>query len=287
MTIPLFCCFVPALASATALEIRNGMPDHHLVVKGDTLWAISAQAYHDPLKWRYLWAINRGLVKNPHWIYPRQNLLLYPSFPVRLKLEARLESLRGAIHLAVPAAPAPAELEISMHILSIFGGVAQEGQQAMVILDKGQRDGIRNGLVLALYRNKNPEGRLDKKPSISGDSYGSLQVYHTLDKSSYAVVTKAAKPVTLLDVASFRTVASAASAAPPAQAATAAVSAAPPVQVTAPATSDASAISLVQAAALETPVSTVPSNQRKGGDARKCLELGSDREIAACAEKFR
>jgi hypothetical protein len=282
MTIPLFCCFVPALASATALETRDGMPDHHLVVKGDTLWAISAKAYHDPLKWRYLWAINRGLIKNPHWIYPRQNLLLYPSFPVRLKLEARLESPRGAIHLAPPA-----ELEISMHILSIFGGVTQEGQQTMVILDKGQRDGIRNGLVLALYRNKNPEGRLDEKPSISGDSYGSLQVYHTLDKSSYAVVTKADKLVTLLDVASFRTVASAASAAPPAQPATAAVSAAPPVQVTAPATSDASAISLVQAATLETPVSTVPSNERKGGDARKCLELGSDREIAACAEKFR
>jgi hypothetical protein len=33
--------------------------------------------------------------------------------------------------------------------------------------------------------------------------------------------------------------------------------------------------------------SAIPPEKRQGADARKCLELGSDKEIAACAEKFR
>lgn len=35
------------------------------------------------------------------------------------------------------------------------------------------------------------------------------------------------------------------------------------------------------------PKSSIPIEKRKGGDVTKCLELGSDREIAACAEKHR
>jgi len=33
--------------------------------------------------------------------------------------------------------------------------------------------------------------------------------------------------------------------------------------------------------------SAIPLEKRKGGDATKCLELGSNKEIAACAEKYR
>jgi hypothetical protein len=163
--------------------------------------------------------------------------------------------------------------EISTHILSIFGGVSQQGQQTMVILDKGQSDGVRDGLVLELHRDKRTTEGLGGKSSMSGVSYGKLQVFHTRDKVSYAVVTKADMPVVLMDVASS---------------APAAVSATPPAEAAAvPVVATGSAMPLVQAAALETPVSTVPSNQRNGEDARKCLQLGSDREIAACAEKFR
>lgn len=35
------------------------------------------------------------------------------------------------------------------------------------------------------------------------------------------------------------------------------------------------------------PVATVPPDKRRGADARKCLELGSNEAIAACAEKYR
>lgn len=72
----------------------------------------------------------------------------------------------------------------------------------MVIIDKGQRDGVRDGLVLALYRVKTAKGSSDDKPYATGNSYGLLQVYHTLDNVSYALVTKADTPVKLLDVAS-------------------------------------------------------------------------------------
>lgn len=35
------------------------------------------------------------------------------------------------------------------------------------------------------------------------------------------------------------------------------------------------------------PKSSIPLDKRKGGDVTKCLELGSNQEIAACADKHR
>jgi len=45
------------------------------VKKGDTLWDICDQYYHNPSLWPKLWQINPQLT-NPHWIYPGDVLLL-------------------------------------------------------------------------------------------------------------------------------------------------------------------------------------------------------------------
>ena len=44
-------------------------PDTHVVVKGDTLWDLSARYYRNAWGWPKLWALNPQIT-NPHWIYP-------------------------------------------------------------------------------------------------------------------------------------------------------------------------------------------------------------------------
>ncbi len=68
----------------------------------------------------------------------------------------------------------------------------------------------------------------------------------------------------------------------------------PPASAPAAATQTAPAAGAPQApnaaaqpASAEAPKSGISPEKRQGADATKCLELKSDREIAACAEKFR
>jgi len=70
LIISLICCLLPALTFADTLTIRDDAPDHYVVVKGDTLWDISAKFFKDPWRWPQIWGLNKDAIKNPHWIYP-------------------------------------------------------------------------------------------------------------------------------------------------------------------------------------------------------------------------
>src|SRR5271169_2397013 len=76
LIIALICCLLPALTFADTLSIRDNAPDHYVVVKGDTLWDISAKFFNDPWKWPQVWGLNKDSIKNPHWIYPGDVVLL-------------------------------------------------------------------------------------------------------------------------------------------------------------------------------------------------------------------
>lgn len=57
------------------LGIQVQADELYKVKKGDTLWDICEQYYHDPFLWPKLWQINPQ-VTNPHWIYPGDVLIL-------------------------------------------------------------------------------------------------------------------------------------------------------------------------------------------------------------------
>ena len=96
------------LASDVVLNPKH--PDHYVVVKGDTLWDISAMFLRDPWLWPEVWHVNPQIV-NPHLIYPGDLLsLIYvdgkpqlrmsrgaPGGDNRLSPRVRYESLDDAI----------------------------------------------------------------------------------------------------------------------------------------------------------------------------------------------
>lgn len=355
--ISLICLLLPITLYADELKLQENAPDHYVVVKGDTLWDISAKFFKDPWKWPQIWGYNKDTIKDPHWIYPGNVVYLDPnthtlkvgeSAPApadtnstaevpsvvetgvssssdATKLYPRAREVRGTgeaipiislrdigpflsrplviedneldnapvlagtyeqrkllaagdvayakdmpdskgerwqiyrpnitfkdpdtgeilghevVYLGDAAVekfdtlttlkitsavleiikgdrfaqattgfssnyqPRAPEKQISAKVISIYGGVLQAGQNAVVTLNKGSRDGLENGHVLALYQKGEvlPSHSLFKANTVLPDvRYGLLFVFRVFDKVSYALVMQTRLPVQLLDRAS-------------------------------------------------------------------------------------
>jgi len=57
-------------------ELAPNAPDRYTVKSGDTLWGISQVFLTSPWRWPELWGMNLQEVRNPHRIYPGQQLVL-------------------------------------------------------------------------------------------------------------------------------------------------------------------------------------------------------------------
>ncbi|MGO8754026.1 MAG: LysM peptidoglycan-binding domain-containing protein [Gallionellaceae bacterium] len=330
--ISLICILLSALAYADTSEILDNAPDQHIVVKGDTLWDISATFYKSPWKWQQIWGLNKDTIKDPHWIYPGDVIILnrttgtlqvqspMSSNSVVVNLSPKVQ-VEKSEHDAIPSIPASAigpflsqplviedknlpstpslivatferrvllttndiayaqglsadkglywqiyrpgkelidpdtneklgvqvfylgdaqvekfdnistiritkavqeinkgdrlipasgeiinnyiphapDTQVSARVISIYGGVSEAGQGAIVTINKGRRDGMENGHVLALYRKGEEIRENGKNLSLPDVRYGLLLVFRVFDKVSYALVMQTALPVELLD----------------------------------------------------------------------------------------
>ncbi|HET9024074.1 MAG TPA: LysM domain-containing protein [Burkholderiaceae bacterium] len=105
-----------AQAGVPLAELAPNAPDRYTVKRGDTLWDLSSMYLTSPWRWPELWGMNKDQVKNPHLIYPGQELVLIKTdgrarlqvagdgeSPVG-KLEPRIRDL-DAQRLAIPSIP--------------------------------------------------------------------------------------------------------------------------------------------------------------------------------------
>ncbi|WP_028454734.1 LysM peptidoglycan-binding domain-containing protein [Chitinilyticum litopenaei] len=109
------------VANADTLQLAKDAPDRYVVVKGDTLWGISGKFLSQPWRWPEIWQMNKEEIKNPHWIYPGDVILLDRSGAqprlrllknekvsgrsVKLSPTVRSSPLQG---MAIPSIPASA-----------------------------------------------------------------------------------------------------------------------------------------------------------------------------------
>ena len=106
-------------AAAQDVQLQENHPDRHVVVKGDTLWDISAKFLKSPWLWPKVWNMNRDQIKNPHLIYPGDVIVLDLSSGT-----PQLRLLRETVNLEPGVRIEPLEKEpiatISPHIIAPF-----------------------------------------------------------------------------------------------------------------------------------------------------------------------
>jgi len=98
-----------------------------------------------------------------------------------------------------PSAP---DTEISGVILAVEGGVNNVGRLDVVILNRGAREGLKEGNVLAIKKT----GELVRDP-VTSESVrlpavpaGVLMVFRTFEKLSFALVLNATQPIKVMDM---------------------------------------------------------------------------------------
>ena len=112
-----------AQAGVPLSELAPNAPERYTIKRGDTLWGLSSMYLTTPWRWPELWGMNKDQIKNPHLIYPGQELLLVKDGgrarlqlagagggggpepePGVAKLEPRIRDL-DAQRLAIPSIP--------------------------------------------------------------------------------------------------------------------------------------------------------------------------------------
>lgn len=98
-----------------------------------------------------------------------------------------------------PSAPAD---EVNGIILAVEGGVSQVGKMDVVVLNRGEREGLQPGNVLAVYKR----GALTRDPvaeeivKLPDERAGLLMVFRTFEKLSFGLVLEAELPLATMDL---------------------------------------------------------------------------------------
>jgi hypothetical protein len=153
-------------------------------------------------------------------VYTATALVMVPGEPAKAALQdADRETLEGDLLLAVdnnvplnfvPKAPAQ---DVKGRIISVVDGVDLIGQYQIVVINRGKRDGVESGSVLAVdkagevVRDKYNPGRsvfrgsaFAEKVRLPDERAGTLLVFKTFDRLSYALVVGATSAMSVADV---------------------------------------------------------------------------------------
>ncbi|MEM9623046.1 MAG: LysM peptidoglycan-binding domain-containing protein [Pseudomonadota bacterium] len=97
-----------------------------------------------------------------------------------------------------PSAP---EVDVDGQIISVFSGVTQVGQYDVVVLNRGERESLAVGNVLAIYkRGALARDRIANETiRLPSERAGLLMVFRTFEKLSYGLVLSTERPLAVND----------------------------------------------------------------------------------------
>lgn len=202
-------------AKADTIALAPNHPERYVVVRGDTLWDISAKFLANPWRWPDVWEFNPQ-IENPHLIYPGDVIVLtyQDGKPVlrvlkggetgqtkTTKLSPKIRSTK--VGKAIPTIPLSAikqflskpriiserEVNSSPYIVSMLDGhlIAGEGDQ---IYAKGVKRG--KNIRYSIYRTgriyRNPGAREEEILGHEAIYVGSAQVRQFGDPTTLTVV---------------------------------------------------------------------------------------------------
>ena len=110
-----------SLSAATEIALQDRHPDRYVVVKGDTLWGIAGKFLKQPWRWPEIWKMNKQQIKNPHWIYPGDMIVLdMSSGSPELRLVKGIETLKLSPRVRVEPAETSAIPSIPLAAIGPF-----------------------------------------------------------------------------------------------------------------------------------------------------------------------
>ena len=102
--------------------------------------------------------------------------------------------------------PAPPKEKVNGLIMTVVGGVTQIGRNDVVVINRGTRQGIDTGLVLAVNKTGKivrdrfaKEGFLPEKVQLPAERAGLLMVFRAFEKMSYALILSTTEPLRVGD----------------------------------------------------------------------------------------
>ncbi len=96
---------------------------------------------------------------------------------------------------------APEEAIEDGYMIAVDGGVTQIGEMSIVVLNKGKRDGIEVGHVLAVYQAGGMvfDKVAQENVRLPDTRAGLAMVFESFEKASYALILKASRPLKVMD----------------------------------------------------------------------------------------
>jgi LysM domain len=144
-------------------------------------------------------------------IYVGQGRLDRPGDPATLRmLETEREAVVGNYVMEeedinqltfIPRSP---ESQVDGRIISVLSGVSLIGQYQVVVINRGAEDGLEPGHVLRVFQSgrtirDTQRGAFGQKVRLPDEPAGTMMVFRTSERISYALVMEATTPIALLD----------------------------------------------------------------------------------------
>lgn len=126
------------------------------------------------------------------------------------EVEAGDKLVAAAAPQSLSYAPHAPTAQIRGSVMSVYGGVGKVGEagpQSIITINRGRKDGLEVGHVLAVYTRggsvrdvSKGAGAMDARIELPNERAGLAFVFRTFERVSYALVMRITRPVRPLDV---------------------------------------------------------------------------------------